>query len=192
VGAYKPTTDGRWVHLACAQWMPGLEIRDTRRMEPVAGLDRVPRELFNIVCSAASLHKVLTERNQVCSLCGYRAGACLTCASKGCTATFHITCAHANNLYMERTHSATPAIYCRKHSDNVCSFRQTRSAKWQLMEDVTFSGSKKSCGRRFATAPSWKTRWASRRCRSGRSCRGLLWSASLNTGCCKSLPLFSL
>jgi len=23
-GAMKPTTDGRWAHLACAMWIPGL------------------------------------------------------------------------------------------------------------------------------------------------------------------------
>lgn len=27
-GAMKPTTDGRWAHLACAMWIPGLFVYD--------------------------------------------------------------------------------------------------------------------------------------------------------------------
>lgn len=67
-GAMKPTTDGRWAHLACAIWIPGIItslifitswccvmrcfssqsrfcaetcLKDVKRMEPIDGLSRI-------------------------------------------------------------------------------------------------------------------------------------------------------
>lgn len=68
-GAMKPTTDGRWAHLACAMWIPGLFVydfiysflvlswlcllsvkflpetclADVKRMEPIDGLSRISK-----------------------------------------------------------------------------------------------------------------------------------------------------
>lgn len=65
----KPTTDGRWAHLACAMWIPGLFVltlgtlldssllmfaeayvslpetclADVKRMEPIDGLSRISK-----------------------------------------------------------------------------------------------------------------------------------------------------
>ncbi len=63
--------------------------------------------------------------SKVCSLCGYKSGACIQCKAKGCTAAFHVTCAQANNLYMDihDRNGVDPVMtaYCRKHSDHVCN-----------------------------------------------------------------------
>ncbi|XP_021803701.1 histone-lysine N-methyltransferase TRX1-like [Prunus avium] len=40
-GAMKPTTDGRWAHLACAIWIPETCLSDVKRMEPIDGLSRI-------------------------------------------------------------------------------------------------------------------------------------------------------
>ncbi|GER40803.1 histone-lysine N-methyltransferase ATX1 [Striga asiatica] len=40
-GAMKPTTDGRWAHLACAIWIPETCLFDVKKMEPIDGLSRI-------------------------------------------------------------------------------------------------------------------------------------------------------
>ncbi|KAJ6956317.1 histone-lysine N-methyltransferase ATX2-like [Populus alba x Populus x berolinensis] len=40
-GAMKPTTDGRWAHLACAIWIPETCLSDVKRMEPIDGQNRI-------------------------------------------------------------------------------------------------------------------------------------------------------
>ncbi|TYK23919.1 histone-lysine N-methyltransferase ATX2-like isoform X2 [Cucumis melo var. makuwa] len=40
-GAMKPTTDGRWAHLACAIWIPETCLSDIKKMEPIDGLNRI-------------------------------------------------------------------------------------------------------------------------------------------------------
>jgi hypothetical protein len=52
----------RWVHVVCAQWVPGIAFANDSTMEPVIGLDEMPQ----------------SRRNLTCYLCKKRAkGACI-------------------------------------------------------------------------------------------------------------------
>jgi hypothetical protein len=42
-GAMKPTTDGRWAHLACAIWIPETCLLDVKKMEPIDGVKKVSK-----------------------------------------------------------------------------------------------------------------------------------------------------
>ncbi|GMI70468.1 Arabidopsis TRITHORAX 1, SET DOMAIN PROTEIN 27 [Hibiscus trionum] len=60
-GAMKPTTDGRWAHLACAIWIPETCLSDVKRMEPIDGLNRISKDRWKLLCS----------------ICGVSYGACI-------------------------------------------------------------------------------------------------------------------
>ncbi|KAG5531010.1 hypothetical protein RHGRI_025834 [Rhododendron griersonianum] len=51
-GAMKPTTDGRWAHLACAIWIPETCLSDIKKMEPIDGLSRI-NKCSNNTCRVA-------------------------------------------------------------------------------------------------------------------------------------------
>ncbi|KAF7132953.1 hypothetical protein RHSIM_Rhsim09G0037300 [Rhododendron simsii] len=51
-GAMKPTTDGRWAHLACAIWIPETCLSDIKKMEPIDGLNRI-NKCSNNTCRVA-------------------------------------------------------------------------------------------------------------------------------------------
>ncbi|KAK2978537.1 hypothetical protein RJ640_001608 [Escallonia rubra] len=60
-GAMKPTTDGRWAHLACAIWIPETCLSDIKKMEPIDGLSRISKDRWKLLCS----------------ICGVSYGACI-------------------------------------------------------------------------------------------------------------------
>lgn len=100
-GAFKRTTDGRWVHVFCAEWM--LENTFRRgQMELVEGLEILFRERYMLPCS-------------IC----HRQGACLKCNFGHCQSTFHPLCARDSGFYMSvSTHGGRVQhkAYCEKHS----------------------------------------------------------------------------
>ncbi|PIA29871.1 hypothetical protein AQUCO_05800150v1 [Aquilegia coerulea] len=76
-GAMKPTTDGRWAHLACAIWV--------LRMEPIDGLSRINKDRWKLLCS----------------ICGVAYGACIQCSKSTCRIAYHPLCARAAGLCVE-------------------------------------------------------------------------------------------
>jgi hypothetical protein len=67
----------QWAHVQCATWIPETSFADDDAVEPVVGLENVPRERFSLMCS----------------LCGKKdAGACLQCSSASCRVAFHPQC----------------------------------------------------------------------------------------------------
>ncbi|KAI9175617.1 hypothetical protein H9P43_006980 [Blastocladiella emersonii ATCC 22665] len=92
-GALKQTTDGRWAHLLCAQWIPEVTVSNPVYMEPIDASD------------------VNAERRALlCQLCRKRVGACVQCMNRSCYAAFHVTCARRHGLYMQQER-----IYCDRH-----------------------------------------------------------------------------
>ncbi|KAJ0259951.1 PWWP domain-containing protein [Hirschfeldia incana] len=60
-GAMKPTTDGRWAHLACAIWIPETCLSDVKKMEPIDGVNKISkcsndscRVAYHPLCARAS------------------------------------------------------------------------------------------------------------------------------------------
>ncbi|KAE9595226.1 putative histone-lysine N-methyltransferase [Lupinus albus] len=84
-GAMKPTTDGRWAHLACAIWIPETCLADVKRMEPIDGLSRISKDRWKLLCS----------------ICGVSYGACIQCSNNSCRVAYHPLCARAAGLCVE-------------------------------------------------------------------------------------------
>ncbi|GAB2272675.1 hypothetical protein Dimus_007498 [Dionaea muscipula] len=84
-GAMKPTTDGRWAHLACAIWIPETCLSDIKTMEPIDGLSRINKDRWKLLCS----------------ICGVSFGACIQCSNSTCRVAYHPLCARAAGLCVE-------------------------------------------------------------------------------------------
>ncbi|GMH29110.1 hypothetical protein Nepgr_030953 [Nepenthes gracilis] len=84
-GAMKPTTDGKWAHLACAIWIPETCLSDIKRMEPIDGLSRINKDRWKLLCS----------------ICGVSYGACIQCSNSTCRVAYHPLCARAAGLCVE-------------------------------------------------------------------------------------------
>eukprot|EP00471_Norrisiella_sphaerica_P007813 CAMPEP_0184506702 /NCGR_PEP_ID=MMETSP0113_2-20130426/53636_1 /TAXON_ID=91329 /ORGANISM="Norrisiella sphaerica, Strain BC52" /LENGTH=1334 /DNA_ID=CAMNT_0026896427 /DNA_START=698 /DNA_END=4702 /DNA_ORIENTATION=- len=89
-GALKASVDNAWVHLACALWIPGMEIGDLVNMSDIRGV----RE---------ALMTRATDReadNAACEVCERPVGATLKCSHKTCGKIFHPLCAWFAGHYM--------------------------------------------------------------------------------------------
>ncbi|CAH9062410.1 unnamed protein product [Cuscuta epithymum] len=84
-GAMKPTTDGRWAHLACAIWIPETCLSDIKTMEPIDGLNRINKDRWKLLCS----------------ICGVPYGACIQCSNNNCCVAYHPLCARAAGFCVE-------------------------------------------------------------------------------------------
>ncbi|KAL0322694.1 UNVERIFIED_CONTAM: Histone-lysine N-methyltransferase ATX2 [Sesamum angustifolium] len=84
-GAMKPTTDGRWAHLACAIWIPETCLSDIKKMEPIDGLCRINKDRWKLLCS----------------ICGVSHGACIQCSNNNCRVAYHPLCARAAGFCLE-------------------------------------------------------------------------------------------
>jgi len=85
-GAMKPTTCGKWAHVACAQWIPETTFVDPERVEPVDGIGRIGRARLSLRCG----------------ICRQPHGACVQCAGGAkCYATYHPLCARGRGYRME-------------------------------------------------------------------------------------------
>ncbi|XP_017224780.2 histone-lysine N-methyltransferase ATX2-like [Daucus carota subsp. sativus] len=84
-GAMKPTTDGRWAHLACAISIPETCLLDVRKMEPIDGLNRINKICWKLLCS----------------ICGVSHGACIQCSNSSCYVAYHPLCARAAGYFLE-------------------------------------------------------------------------------------------
>ncbi|XP_034905108.1 uncharacterized protein [Populus alba] len=99
-GAFRKSTDGRWVHAFCAEWVFEPTFR-RGQVNPVEGMEKIAKEI------------------NICCVCCHRHGVCVKCSAGHCQATFHPTCARSAGFYMnvktlngKMQHKA----YCEKHS----------------------------------------------------------------------------
>lgn len=114
-GAFKQTTTGHWSHLLCAIWIPELGVGNAIYMEPVEGVEMVPKNRWKLVSGRPPTSLILL---QVCSLCKERAGACIQCENKNCFTAFHVTCARQMGLLMSMKLMGSDGqlkAYCEKH-----------------------------------------------------------------------------
>ncbi|KAG8443082.1 hypothetical protein GDO86_011776 [Hymenochirus boettgeri] len=108
-GIFKETDAGRWVHIVCALYVPGVAFGDIDKLRPVT----------------------LTEMNyskygaKECSFCEdprfARTGVCISCDAGMCRAYFHVTCAQKEGLLSEAAAEEEIAdpffAYCKQHAD---------------------------------------------------------------------------
>lgn len=119
-GIFKETDVGKWVHLVCALYVPGVAFGEVDHLSSVT--------LFEMQYSKWGA--------KTCSLCDdarlTRCGVCIGCDAGMCKTYFHVTCAQAAGLLSE-THSeeadhADPFYaHCKVHSDKTQIKRRKRN-----------------------------------------------------------------
>ncbi|TNY23428.1 hypothetical protein DMC30DRAFT_444324 [Rhodotorula diobovata] len=104
-GAFKQTTTGQWAHLLCAIWIPDTSVSNTVYMEPVDGIEHIPKSRWKLVCY----------------LCKKRVGACIQCANRSCYTAFHVTCAREAGLSLKMRQGTAASgelrAYCDRHGE---------------------------------------------------------------------------
>ena len=103
-GAFKQTSSNRWAHLACSMWIPECHIANHVYMEPIEGIENIPKSRWKLTCY----------------ICKKRYGAPIQCSNKSCFTAFHPICARKAKLYMRMRgqHSHEPnsfRAFCDKH-----------------------------------------------------------------------------
>ncbi|GAA5870797.1 hypothetical protein JCM1840_006807 [Sporobolomyces johnsonii] len=103
-GAFKQTTTGHWGHLLCGIWIPETGVSNTVYMEPIDGVETIPKSRWKLVCY----------------LCKKRVGACIQCANRNCYTAYHVTCAREYGLSLKMkqgTERGELRSYCDKHGE---------------------------------------------------------------------------
>lgn len=99
----------RFIHLACALWIPEIEINDPEQMKDV---------------SLENLTAVRTQLN--CSLCKQAGGGVVQCSYGSCCRSFHVLCGrHAGHVVTFRN-NGDPVAFCATHSSK--NFMRMREA----------------------------------------------------------------
>ncbi|KAJ7493369.1 hypothetical protein B0H11DRAFT_2006185 [Mycena galericulata] len=103
-GAFKQTTQGDWIHLLCAIWIPETRVSNDTFMEPIIGVDKITKSRWKLKCM----------------ICENREGACIQCAKQSCFLAFHVTCARKEKLLspMKSAQGSEPGAltaYCDRH-----------------------------------------------------------------------------
>ncbi|SCV01603.1 LANO_0F12574g1_1 [Lachancea nothofagi CBS 11611] len=110
-GAFKQTDRGSWGHVICGIWISELFFVNSHYMEPIEGIDLIPRSRWRLTCY----------------ICKQKVGACIQCCNKNCFTAYHVTCAKRAGLCMDfgscsivEASSNAPGInlqsFCDKHS----------------------------------------------------------------------------
>lgn len=111
-GIFKETDVGKWVHLVCALYVPGVAFGEVDHLSSVT--------LFEMPYSKWG--------GKTCSLCDdvrfARCGVCIGCDAGMCKTYFHVTCAQAVGLLQpfeahseEADHADPFYAHCKIHSD---------------------------------------------------------------------------
>ncbi|XP_011193542.2 PHD finger protein 14 [Zeugodacus cucurbitae] len=119
-GIYKETDVGKWVHLICALYIPGVAFGEVDQLSSVT--------LFEMPYSKWGA--------KVCSLCETprfaRTGVCIGCDAGMCKTYFHVTCAQTAGFLTEAHHEEADAAdpffaHCKVHSEKEMIKRRKRN-----------------------------------------------------------------
>ena len=107
-GAFKQLDNSLWSHVICALWINELYFANPIYMEPIEGMDLIPKSRWKLTCY----------------ICKQRVGACIQCSNRNCFQAYHVTCAKRAGLYMEMSKGVQAAIsnkmtlktFCERHS----------------------------------------------------------------------------
>lgn len=118
-GIFKETDVGKWVHLVCALYIPGVAFGDVDKLSPVT--------LFEMPYSKWGA--------KACSLCEddrySHTGVCINCDAGMCRNFFHVTCAQKEGLLSKASTEEDIAdpffAYCKLHSEKNVSRSKRRN-----------------------------------------------------------------
>ncbi|GMS85399.1 hypothetical protein PENTCL1PPCAC_7574, partial [Pristionchus entomophagus] len=97
-GAFKPTAEGKWAHVACAMWLNDVHFGNAAFLEPIEGVKRSLKRRAKLSCL----------------VCKVKVGACLQCSKGNCVKSFHVTCAMQARLQM-----VTDSVVDKKSPDGI-------------------------------------------------------------------------
>ncbi|XP_073285155.1 uncharacterized protein, partial [Primulina huaijiensis] len=122
-GSEDESSEVKFAHLFCCQWIPEVYLENTRSMEPIMNLNK----LKNV------------RRKSVCTLCKVKCGACVWCSNGACRTSFHPICAREATYRMEiwgklGCDEVELRAYCSKHSE------VQHDSSSQNAEDVSSAG----------------------------------------------------
>lgn len=111
-GAFKRTTDKKWVHVLCAMYNARSVIKNVQTMEPI-----------NI------LH--ISKKSKECYICNIEAPGCVNCAVKKCNKSLHVTCGQTKGLLAEENSSTGLSflVYCEDHVPDNASISSSSISK---------------------------------------------------------------
>lgn len=124
-GIFKETDVGKWVHLVCALYVPGVAFGEVDHLSSVT-LFEMPYNKWGA---------------KTCSLCAderyARTGVCIGCDAGMCRTYFHVTCAQREGFlseaHSEEVDQADPFYaHCKMHSDKTLVRRRKRN--WLALE----------------------------------------------------------
>ncbi|CAH1236421.1 unnamed protein product [Diabrotica balteata] len=119
-GIFKETDVGKWVHLVCALYVPGVAFGEVDKLTSVT-LFEMPYNKWG---------------TKTCSLCEddrfSRTGVCIGCDAGMCRTYFHVTCAQKEGFlseaHSEEVDQADPFYaHCKLHSDKTLVKRRKRN-----------------------------------------------------------------
>lgn len=107
-GAFKQLDNGLWSHVVCALWIHEVYFANPVYMEPIEGIDMIPRNRWKLTCY----------------ICRQKTGACIQCTNRSCFQAYHVTCAKRAGLYMVMEKGVQGAIasqgllksFCDRHA----------------------------------------------------------------------------
>lgn len=103
-GAFKQLDNGLWSHVMCALWINEVYFANPIYLEPIEGIDLIPRNRWKLVCY----------------ICKQKMGACIQCANRNCFQAYHVTCAKRAGLYMEMEMGMQGAIASKATLKSFC------------------------------------------------------------------------
>ncbi|ORZ37380.1 hypothetical protein BCR44DRAFT_1431042 [Catenaria anguillulae PL171] len=107
----KRTAKRNWVHAMCALFVPEVKVGSADSLEPISGIDEIPKFRWE----------------SLCSICTVPGGVTVSCAEQGCGKEFHVSCAFRAGCYFGlleqhvpstagRTKTVSvPNVWCRQH-----------------------------------------------------------------------------
>lgn len=127
-GAFKPTDSQHWAHIVCGIWLPETIILNAVYMEPISGLQHIPKSRWKLNCY----------------ICQQKIGACIQCINKSCFQAFHPTCAQRAGLCMTMQGGIQGAMYdkgglaayCDRHTPP--EYAATHDVRRTLSEAMRF------------------------------------------------------
>ncbi|BES97574.1 Phd finger protein [Nesidiocoris tenuis] len=124
-GIFKETDVGKWVHLVCALYMPGVAFGEVDKLQNVT--------LFEMSYTKWG--------QKACSLCRdqrfARTGVCVGCDAGMCKTYFHVTCGQREGLlaeaHSEEVEQADPFYaHCKLHTDK--TLLKARKRNWLALQ----------------------------------------------------------
>lgn len=108
MGALKPTTTDKWVHVVCALFTPWVIINNPTTMQPV-NIQKIPKKSFGqkcYICERKGLYDVV--------------GACINCSAARCKRNLHVKCGQVAGTLKEKTDVGGAlkfVVFCEEHID---------------------------------------------------------------------------